>query len=57
MSATELVNRYIHEAQEKRLWGMLQIDFQDGEITLIRREETTKIKTRKGSNREWPQPN
>ena len=52
MSNKELVDHYIKEAQQKHLWGFLQIDFQDGEISLIRREETIKIKpNRTGSNR------
>lgn len=40
--ANDLINKYVRQAEEMRLWGMLQFDFQDGEVTLIRREETFK---------------
>ena len=54
MSNEELVSKYVRDAQQARLWGMLQLDFQDGQLTLIRREETIKVKSNHtGSNREW----
>jgi hypothetical protein len=40
--SNELIDRYVRQAEEMRLWGMLQFDFQDGQLTLIRREETFK---------------
>jgi hypothetical protein len=40
--ANELIDKYVRQAEETRLWGMLQFDFQDGQLTLIRREETFK---------------
>jgi hypothetical protein len=40
--SNDLIDKYIRQAEENRLWGMLQFDFQDGQITLIRREETFK---------------
>jgi hypothetical protein len=49
MSNEELISKYVREAQQARLWGMLQLDFQDGQLTLIRREETFKV-NRLGSN-------
>jgi hypothetical protein len=55
MSTKELIDRYITDAENKRLWGMLQLDFQDGQLTLIRREETIKV-NRTGSNREPWEP-
>jgi hypothetical protein len=40
--ANELINKYVRDAEEARLWGTLEFDFQDGQVTLIRREETFK---------------
>ena len=40
--ANELIERYIREAEAGHLWGMIQLDFQDGQITLVRRTETFK---------------
>jgi hypothetical protein len=40
--ANELIDKYVRQAEEARLWGTLQFDFQDGQLTLIRREETFK---------------
>jgi hypothetical protein len=40
--ANDLVDKYVREAEERRLWGTLQFEFQDGQLTLIRREETFK---------------
>jgi hypothetical protein len=40
--ANDLVDKYVRQAEETRLWGTLQFDFQDGQLTLIRREETFK---------------
>ncbi len=52
MSDKELIEKYINDAQQRRLWGSLQLDFQDGVLALIRKEETIKIKTRMGNNRD-----
>jgi len=40
--SNEVIDKYVRQAEENRLWGMLQFDFQDGQVTLIRREETFK---------------
>ena len=40
--SNELIDKYVRQAEEARLWGTLQFDFQDGVLTLIRREETFK---------------
>jgi hypothetical protein len=47
--SNDLIDKYVRQAEENRLWGMLQFDFQDGQVTLIRREETFKP-----SHREQP---
>lgn len=52
MSDKEIIDKYITEAQRARFWGSLQLDFQDGALALIRKEETIKIKTRTGNNRD-----
>lgn len=52
MSDKELIDKYVSEAQQKHLWGSLQLDFQDGNLSLIRKEETIKIRTRTGNNRD-----
>ena len=56
MSDKELIEKYLTEVQQKRFWGSLQLDFQDGVLSLIRKEETIKIKTRMGNNRDDNQP-
>jgi hypothetical protein len=56
MSDKELIDKYVSEAQGKRFWGTLQLDFQDGRLSLIRKEETIKISTRTGNNRDDRQP-
>jgi hypothetical protein len=40
--ANELIDRYIREAEAAHLWGSIELDFQDGQITLIRRTDTFK---------------
>lgn len=52
MSDKELIDKYISEAQQKRFWGSLQLDFQDGILSLIRKEETIKVRSRTGNNRD-----
>jgi len=37
------LSRLLEEAKAERLWGSIQLDFQDGELVLIRRTETRKI--------------
>jgi hypothetical protein len=37
------LSRLLEEAKDERLWGSIQLDFQDGEPVLIRRTETRKI--------------
>jgi len=41
----DTIGRYIRE----RLWGTIQIDFQDGEVILVRRTETEKVEHPKGN--------
>lgn len=52
----ELIERFIREAEATKLWGSIQLDFQDGQLSLIRREETVKVRTRTGNNRDDYQP-
>jgi|HubBroStandDraft_6_1064221.scaffolds.fasta_scaffold8258512_1 hypothetical protein len=40
--ANEIVQKYVKHAEEARLWGTIELDFQEGQITLIRRTETFK---------------
>jgi hypothetical protein len=40
--ANELIEKYLRQAEETRLWGMIELDYQDGQVTLIRRTETFK---------------
>lgn len=55
MPTKELIDTYIREAAEKRLWGYLQIDFQDGQPVLIRKEETIKLNRVENNRRCQPQ--
>jgi carbonic anhydrase len=52
MSDKELIDKYVSEVQQKRFWGSLQLDFQDGNLALVRKEETIKVRTRMGNNRD-----
>jgi hypothetical protein len=36
------VSALLRQAEDSRLWGNIQLDFQDGRIILIRRSETLK---------------
>lgn len=36
------VSTVLQQARDSRLWGQIQIDYQDGRIVLIRRTETFK---------------
>lgn len=55
MSNEELISKYVRDAQQSRFWGMLQLDFQDGQLTLIRREETIKVKPNHTGSNPCPQ--
>ena len=50
MSDNEIVDKYVRDAQRQHFWGNLELAFQDGQLALIRREETIKI--RMGNNRD-----
>lgn len=39
---TTEVDELIKKAEQDRLWGCIQIDFQDGNVVLIRKTETIK---------------
>ncbi|HXX18707.1 MAG TPA: hypothetical protein VEJ46_04845 [Candidatus Acidoferrum sp.] len=39
---TAEVDELIQQAEQDRLWGCIQIDFQDGNVVLIRKTETIK---------------
>jgi hypothetical protein len=36
------ISQLLHEAEENRLWGSIQFDFQGGELVLVRKTETMK---------------
>lgn len=36
------VNTILAQARDQRLWGSIQIEYQDGRITVIRKTETIK---------------
>jgi hypothetical protein len=36
------VEKMLHEIEQVRFWGSMQIDFQNGQVTLIRKTETFK---------------
>jgi hypothetical protein len=42
MATDLIIDKYLRQAVETRLWGMIQLDYQDGQVTLIRRTETFK---------------
>jgi hypothetical protein len=46
------LDRVIQEASAVGFWGQVELDFNDGELVVIRKTETTKLKTRKGANRD-----
>ena len=43
--ALELLER----ARQERFWGSVQLDFQNGEITIIKKSETIKIRQENNS--------
>ncbi len=45
------VTKLLKEAQAGKFWGNIQLDFQDGELVLIRKTETIKV-TRKEKPRD-----
>jgi len=38
------VTRLLQEAQSTKFWGSIQLDFQDGQLNVIRKSETIKIR-------------
>jgi hypothetical protein len=44
----------LKEASSPGFWGHVELDYNDGELVVIRKTETTKLKTRKGDNRDEP---
>lgn len=43
------INAVLLQAVEQRLWGQIQLDYQDGKLVLIRRTETVKPNPSKGT--------
>jgi hypothetical protein len=46
----------LQEANTPGFWGHIELDFNDGELVVIRKTETTKLRTRKGDNRDECSP-
>jgi hypothetical protein len=46
------VEKMLREIEQARFWGSLQVDFQNGQVSLIRKTETIKPEgtTRRDSN-------
>jgi len=40
----------LQKAQKENFWGQIQVDFQNGEITIIRRTETIKVTNGRENN-------
>ena len=60
MTRPELVNRLeavIDEMARTRTWGTVQVDFQAGEATVLRKTSTEKLTTEKNNNRVHNQSN
>ena len=50
----EALRKMLLEADQARLWGSIELHFQDGRLVLIRRTQTTKLNTDKENNRREP---
>ena len=50
MPQLEEVITALQDAVKRKLWGQVQIDFQDGEATVLRVSETRKLSTAKENN-------
>ena len=51
------IEKALREVQTPGYWGSLELDVSDGQITVIRKIETTKLTTRKGAIRDDQQEN
>ena len=45
-----LLQNALRAAEESRLWGNIQLDFQDGKLVLVRQTTTTKIREENNRN-------
>jgi hypothetical protein len=43
------INAVLQQAVDQRLWGQVQLDYQDGKVVLIRKTETFKPNPTKGT--------
>jgi hypothetical protein len=43
------VQEILERAREERFWGSVQLDFQNGEITIIKKSETIKVQRENNS--------
>jgi hypothetical protein len=50
-SMSEL-DKVLEEARTHGFWGHIELDYNDGQLVVIRKTETTKLKTRMGANRD-----
>ena len=51
------VEKALKDVQVPGYWGSLELDVADGQITVIRKVETTKLTTRRGAIRDDQQEN
>lgn len=50
MSDKEIIEKYVADIKQRHFWGSLQFDFQDGQLVLVRKQETIKIATENNRN-------
>ena len=48
------INTVLQKATEQRLWGQIQLEYQDGRIVLIRKTETFKPETSRETTHDRP---
>jgi hypothetical protein len=46
------LQKLLKEASEAHLWGTIQLDFQDGQLVLIRHTKTIKVGSRENNHYE-----
>jgi hypothetical protein len=46
------IDHVLQEAKTPGFWGHIELDFADGELVVIRKTQTTKLKTRTGAKRD-----
>ena len=53
----EHLKKLLQDAEQAHFWGAIELEYKDGQVTTVRKTETTKLISRRGNVRDGHEEN